>query len=359
MRRASRCTHAYFYSTTTSNFLLFLSSHIQTTMAISLGPLGEQPPLAAALIALGALFATSLTYTLTRFLLSTFILPGKALTSFGPRGTWAVITGASDGIGKEFALQLSRSGYNLLLISRTPAKLETLASSISGVEVETLAIDFSRPTETDYAHLTTAVGSKKVAILINNVGQSHSIPVPFLDTELSELQNIIRINCEATLRVTQTVLPAMLPQKRGLVLTMGSFAGLAPTPLLATYSGSKAFLQAWSNALASELQPQGITVQLVQGYLITSAMSKVRRSSWLIPSERQFVRSVLGKIGNQGGSVGFTHTGSPYWSHACLAFVITAVTGVYSGLVAGINRKMHVDIRRRAIRKMEREGKKA
>jgi 17beta-estradiol 17-dehydrogenase / very-long-chain 3-oxoacyl-CoA reductase len=150
----------------------------------------------------------------------------------------------------------------------------------------------------------------------------------------------------------------MLPQKLGLILTMGSFAGLTPTALLATYSGSKAFLQAWNNALASELAPQGITVNLVQGYLITSAMSKVRRASWLIPSERQFVSSVLGKIGNQGGSVGFTHSGSPYWSHAVMAFAITGVAGVYSGIVAGINRSMHVDIRRRALRKAEREGKK-
>lgn len=327
-------------------------------MSVSLGPLGSQTPLAAALIALGVVFATFLTYTISRFLASTFILPGTPVSSFGPKGSWAVITGASDGIGKEFALQLAREGFNLLLVSRTQSKLDALAASISGVDVSTLAIDFSRPTETDYAHLQTAVEGKTVAILVNNVGQSHSIPVPFAETPTDELQNIIRINCEATLRVTQTVLPAILPQRRGLILNMGSFAGLTPTALLATYSGSKAFLQAWNNALASELAPQGVTVQLVQGYLITSAMSKVRRASWLIPSEKQFVRATLGKIGNQGGSYGFTHTSSPYWSHALLAFVITAVAGTYSGIVAGINRSMHVDIRRRALRKAERNAKK-
>jgi 17beta-estradiol 17-dehydrogenase / very-long-chain 3-oxoacyl-CoA reductase len=331
-------------------------------MAISLGPLGSQPPLAAFLITLGFLLAARITYVLSRFLLSTFVLPGTPLSSFGPKGSWAVITGASDGIGKEFALQLSRKGFNLLLISRTQSKLDALStlitSSTNPVSVGTLAIDFSSPSETDYVHLTNALASKPIAILINNVGQSHSIPVPFTETTLPELQNIIRINCEATLRVTQTVLPRMLPQKRGLVLTMGSFAGLTPTAYLATYSGSKAFLQAWNNALASELGPAGITVQLVQGYLITSAMSKVRRTSWLIPSEKQFVRSVLGKIGNQGGSVGFTHSGSPYWSHAVMAFAITGLVGVYSGIVAGINRSMHVDIRRRALRKAERDGKK-
>lgn len=327
-------------------------------MSLSLGPLGDQTPLSAALIAIGALTVASVSFTLTRFLASTFILPGTPLSSFGSKGSWAVITGASDGIGKEFALQLARKGFNLVLVSRTQSKLDALAKSIEGVEVETLALDFAQPTEADYANLKKTVQGKTVAVLVNNVGQSHSIPVVFAETETSEMQSIIRINCEATLRVTQTILPQMLPQKKGLILNMGSFAGLTPTALLATYSGSKAFLQAWNNALASELAPQGITVQLVQAYLVTSAMSKVRRASWLIPTEKAFVRATLGKIGNQGGSYGFTHSSSPYWSHALVAFLVTAVTGVYSSLLASINRSMHVDIRRRALRKKERDAKK-
>jgi 17beta-estradiol 17-dehydrogenase / very-long-chain 3-oxoacyl-CoA reductase len=218
------------------------------------------------------------------------------------------------------------------------------------------------------------------------------------------MQNIIRINCEATLRVTQIVLPRMIPQKKGLVLTMGSFGGLMPTPLLATYAGSKAFLQAWSHALAGEVERDGITVHFVHAYLVTryftshifhptpfifplkppsipsrypntplpprayktnaipkkphSAMSKVRRPSLLIPNEKAFVRSVLSKIGRRGGSVGFTNSGSPYWTHAVFAFVTTGITGVYSSLVRGINLSMHVDIRKRALRKREREAKK-
>lgn len=152
----------------------------------------------------------------------------------------------------------------------------------------------------------------------------------------------------------------MIPQKKGLVLTMGSFAGLTPTPLLSVYSGSKAFLQAWNTALASELADKGIQCHLVQSYLVTSAMSKIKRSSWLIPSERNFVKSTLAKIGNMGGSFGFgVYTGTPYWSHALMAAGMTGVLGTSSGLLLGINKKMHVDIRRRALRKKERDAKKA
>ncbi|KAL8719284.1 MAG: hypothetical protein Q9225_003686, partial [Loekoesia sp. 1 TL-2023] len=81
------------------------------------------------------------------------------------------------------------------------------------------------------------------------------------------MREIININCHGTLLTTSLVAPKMVSQKRGLILTMGSFGGLMPTPLLATYSGSKAFLQQWSTALACELQPHGVTVELVQSYL--------------------------------------------------------------------------------------------
>lgn len=273
-----------------------------------------------------------------------------------------MITGASDGIGKEYALQLARKGFNILLVSRTQSKLDALSSQITsanaGVKVATLTIDFSKASESDYNALAKEVENKQVAILINNVGQSHSIPVLFAETPVPELTNIININCLATLRVTQTVLPSMLPHRRGLVLTMGSFGGLTPTPLLATYSGSKAFLQQWSNALASELGPNGITVHFIHSYLVTSAMSKIKRANWQVPSEKTFVRATLAKIGVQGGSIGYTHSGSPYWSHALLAAVITGITGPYSSLVANLNRSMHVDIRKRALRKAEREAKK-
>lgn len=273
-----------------------------------------------------------------------------------------MVTGASDGLGKEYAIQLAKKGFNLILVSRTASKLASLSSQITtsspNISVETLAMDFSQNQDSDYAALASLVQGKQIAILINNVGQSHSIPVPFTETPLPELSNIININCLGTLRVTQTILPSMVPQKRGLILTMGSFGGLTPTPLLATYSGSKAFLQQWSNALASELSSTGLEVYFVHSYLVTSAMSKIRRSNWLVPSERSFVRSVLGKIGRRGGSVGYPYSGTPYWSHALLASLITGVLGPMNSILLGINKKMHVDIRQRALRKAEREAQK-
>jgi len=221
-------------------------------------------------------------------------------------------------------------------------------------------MDYAQNNDADYANLKAAIDELDVAVLINNVGKSHSIPVPFALTPEDEMNDIITINCTGTLRTTQLVVPGMAQRKRGLILTMGSFGGLLPTPLLATYSGSKAFLQQWSTALGAELEQHGVTVELVQAYLITSAMSKVRKTSATIPDPRAFVKSVLGKIGRNGGSPGYAYSSSPYWSHGIMAWFLTCVAGVMNKTVLGQNKGMHESIRTRALRKAEREkGKKA
>ena len=276
-----------------------------------------------------------------------------------------MVTGASDGLGKEYAIQLAQKGFNLLLISRTASKLDTLSSEItakyagSAISVKTLAMDFSKNEEGDYAKLKSLVDGLDVGILINNVGQSHSIPVSFIQTPKEEMRDIIAINCIATLRVTQIVAPGMVQRKRGLILTMGSFGGWLPTPLLATYSGSKAFLQQWSTSLGGELLGTGVDVELCLSYLVTTAMSKVRKTSAVIPNPRNFVKAALGKIGRAGGAQNMAFTSTPYWGHALMQWWLENTFGIGAQFVVMQNKKMHADIRKRALRKAEREAKKA
>ena len=346
---------------------------------------------------LGIFVVATWTFSLVRLISSLYILPGRKvqpplmrlyssltsaegkveprtdiyqLSTFGtPSKTYAIITGASDGLGREYALQLSALGFHTLLVSRTASKLSSVASAITSKYpnciVKTHAIDFARASSTDYNNLKSAIddlssggGSdgKEVGILINNVGLSHSIPVPFSDTPTQEVEDIITINNLATLKVTQLVLPHLIARRKGLILTMGSFGGMLPTPLLATYSGSKAFLQHWSTALASELAPHNITVELVQSYLVTTAMSKIRRTSALIPGPREFVRSVLSSIGRTGGAQGFSYTSTSYWSHALMQWGMLRVVGVHSKVALAYNKVMHEGIRKRALKKQARES---
>ena len=265
-------------------------------------------------------------------------------------------------MGKEYALQLAAKGYNTLLVSRTQSKLDTLASEIETkykVQAKTLAMDFAANNDKDYSKLQSLIAELDVSILINNVGLSHSMPVPFAETPAQEVRDIITINCLGTLRVTQLVAPGMIERRRGLILTMASFGGILPTPYLATYSGSKAFLQQWSTALSSELEPKGIKVQLVQSYLVTSAMSKIRKTSMFVPNPKQFVRAALGRIGRSGGAQGIAATSTPYWAHGIMHWAIATFAGTMNKQVVDVNRKMHLDIRKRALKKAERDAKKA
>lgn len=103
---------------------------------------------------------------------------------------------------------------------------------------------------------------------------------------------------------------------------MGSFSSLVASPLLATYAGSKAFLTTWTQSLADEVANDGITVRLLNTYFVVSALSKIRRSSAMIPMPRPYVRSVLSTIGRPGGGRARPYTSNPYWSHALLEYGI-------------------------------------
>lgn len=219
-------------------------------------------------------------------------------------------------------------------------------------------MDYSKDDESDYARLAELLNGLDIAILINNVGQSHSIPTAFVETKKKELQDIVTINCLGTLKTTQIVAPGMVQRKRGLILTMGSFGGWMPIPYLATYSGSKAFLQHWSSALAGELKESNVDVYLVLSYLVCSAMSKIKRPSAMIPTPRRFVRAALGKVG-LGGTQNIAYSYTPWWSHAIMQWWVEKTIGFGNSWGIWFNLKTHKDIRARALRKAAREAKKA
>mgnify|MGYP003365041311 CR=1 FL=1 len=314
----------------------------------------------------GVLKLTTLALRSLALVADLFVLPSVNYSKYGAKnGTYCVVTGASDGIGKEYAKQMAQRGFNLVLISRTLSKLETLKSEFEEqyrVKVEILAMDIAKDESSNYERIKELCNNLPISVLINNVGQSHSIPVPFLKTEETELRNIITINNTATLLITQAIAPIIkstVQEKksaRGLILTMGSFGGLIPTPLLATYSGSKAFLQNWSTALAGELSQDNIDVELVLSYLVTSAMSKIRRSSMMIPNPKQFVSATLKSVGRRGGAQERYATTTPFWSHAIYEFVIDETFGVYSKIVNTINHSFHKSIRIRALKKAARKA---
>jgi 17beta-estradiol 17-dehydrogenase / very-long-chain 3-oxoacyl-CoA reductase len=183
-------------------------------------------PAALFLGGIGFLYLTSLVSKIVNLLLDVYVLPGTPLSKYGASRstatsssrfkTWAVVTGATDGIGREFALQLARAGFNVLLASRSADKLDKVAIEIKAInpsiETKAVAIDFSLADKAQYATLEKAVGAMNVGVLVNNVGKSHEMPVPFAETSLDEMLSISEINVNATLRVTRMIVPNMVKQ---------------------------------------------------------------------------------------------------------------------------------------------------
>nr|WHE05770.1 3-ketoacyl-CoA reductase [Flammulina filiformis] len=323
----------------------------------------SQPLPITILVGLGAFTLLRTIASNTLFLLQTFIFSGYNIKRFGAKnGAWAVVTGASDGIGKEFAFQLAKSGYNILLIARNKTLLDSTATEITAkytsVQTKTLSIDFSKSDSASYAGLFLAVSGLDVGVLVNNVGRSHNMPVYFSETPKDEMDEIVAINVNATLRVTHTILPGMIERKRGLILNIGSFAGAVPSPMLATYSGTKAFLTTFTSALAEEVKQHKIVVQHINTYFVVSKLSKIRKPNLLVPLPGPYVKSVLSKIGLPCGALGSgrPNTSTPFWTHAILDYAMTVIGK--PKLFISYTHNLHKDIRKRALKKADRDAKR-
>jgi len=315
----------------------------------------HEPRLAAVLLALGAVVLARFIFQTLSVIIQTFVLTGQNLKRFGAkRGAWAVVTGATDGIGKEFAYQLGKAGFNVFLVARNK---ETLAQTASEIETKykvsaaTHSIDFAIADDAAYGAFTAAVANMNIGVLVNNVGKSHAMPGYLVDTPLDEIKDIVSINVNATLRVTYAILPGMIQRKQGLILNIGSMAGAVPSPMLATYSGTKAFLSTFSSALGEEVRKHNVVVEHLNTYFVVSKLSKIRKPSLMVPKPGPYVAAVLGKVGLACGAAysGRPNTSSPYWSHALLDYIITLV-GMPS-LFIRYTHGLHKDIRRRALAK--------
>ncbi|KAF8828785.1 hypothetical protein HHX47_DHR3000024 [Lentinula edodes] len=336
-------------------------SYYARSLANSGIQLANAYPLAASLLlGLGAITIAKFCYRTLSVFLQIFVLPGQSLKRYGAKkGAWAIVTGASDGIGKEFAFQLAKAGFNVFLVARNLELLDTAAAEIASkysVSTQTASIDFAKVDDAAYEILKT-VHYNLHSATVNNVGKSHAMPVYLVDTPKEEMADIVSINVNATMRVTYSVLPGMIQRKRGLILNIGSFAGAIPSPMLATYSGTKAFLATFTSALAEEVRQHGITVEHINTYFVVSKLSKIRKSSALIPRPGPYVRSVLSKIGLPCGAAYSRrpNTSTPYWSHALIDYAMTVLD--MPTLLIKYTHGLHKDIRRRALKKMEREAK--
>ena len=178
-------------------------------------------------------------------------------------GRSALVTGASAGLGEEFALQLAAMGVtHLVLTARRIERLESVKKSVlqvySGLTIDTLSVDLSDPEA--LAGLTAAMENAgfSPAILINNAGFGDL--GTFETSDPAKIDSMLAVNIAALTRLTRWALPGMLKAKAGWICNVGSTAGMIPLPSFAVYAATKAYVNSFSEALRIELHGSGIFV---------------------------------------------------------------------------------------------------
>jgi short-subunit dehydrogenase len=179
-------------------------------------------------------------------------------------GELALVTGASSGIGAEFARQLGAAGLDLVLVARRADRLEQLRAEITTqrrVRCHVIVQDLSRPESPREVFDETERRGLEVDWLINNAG--FGTEGAFADLPLDHEIEQIQVNVSTPVGLTHLYLPGMLARKRGRIVNLGSVGSFVSSPYMATYSGTKAFILGFSEALASELSGTGVAVVLV------------------------------------------------------------------------------------------------
>lgn len=174
-------------------------------------------------------------------------------------GPWAIIAGATQGIGEQYSLQLAAKGMNLLMIARGEAGLEQVANTVREqhqVQVETLAVDLSDSALGD--KLRAFVSDKEVGLMIYNAIYSHI--GEFINDELSSKMLCLDVNCRGPLIFLDTLLKPMYARKRGGVILMSSMSGFQGSALVGNYAATKAYNTVLAESLWEESRHHGVDV---------------------------------------------------------------------------------------------------
>jgi len=235
---------------------------------------------------------------------------------------WALVTGASAGIGVALARELARCGAKLILTARRKERMETLAAELTarGTEVRIVTADLMDPEAPQAIFDATEGAGLTVDVLINNagLGQYGYVHESKIGQELGQ----IRVNCEAMVALTRLFVPRMVERKRGWVMVLASTASFQPVPFLSTYAATKAFDRFFSLGLAEEVAPFGVKVTALcpgpteSEFLEVAGASRFKRKS---QSAEEVAR--LGVAALASGR----RTIVPYFAGAFTAFMVRLV----------------------------------
>lgn len=223
-------------------------------------------------------------------------LPEK-LQPFGPV---ALVTGASDGIGRATAVALAAAGFDLLLVARRKDVLAALAADLSkahGVQADVFAADLGVAGEVDALARASKEFDIGTAVLAAGFGTSG----PLVSADVETERDMIRVNCEAVLQLSQVLGQRMIQRKCGQLVLFGSLVGFQGAAFAANYSATKAYVQTLAEGLAQELKPSGVrVVSVAPGPVKSGFEARADMTLGSADSAETVAAGILRSIGKSG-----------------------------------------------------------
>ncbi|XP_063710029.1 inactive hydroxysteroid dehydrogenase-like protein 1 [Culicoides brevitarsis] len=229
-------------------------------------------------------------------------------------GEWAVITGCTDGIGRQYAFEFASRGINIVLISRTESKLVKVANEIEEkykVKTKWIQADLSLGRSV-FPHLKRELQGIPVGILVNNAGRMYDYPQRFEEVNEDLLWEIMNLNMLSLTMLTHFLLIDMKKRGKGIIVNISSGSEAQPLPYTAIYGASKIFVKNFTLALQHELRNRGIDVQLITPMFVRTKMNEysttVMSGNVFCPDVETYTRSAVFTLGKSDRTTG-------YWSH--------------------------------------------
>lgn len=260
-------------------------------------------------------------YRAIRFIYSNFFRKKLNFKLTYGENSWALITGATDGLGKEYAIQLGKEGFNLILVSRSEAKLHKVATEIkplirSDLHIHTIPFDFSlKTTPNDYLETFGKITEKyDVSILVNNVGTN--VEGRFTKLSIEEHFRFINVNVAPQTILTKIFCDYLSKRKfRSAVVDLSSFLSFYPVPGVAMYCATKSFNFYLTRALAEEFANYNIDFLCVKPLFADTPLSKMKANGIITITSEQSVTGALNDLGFEKETYG-------HWIHKIQAFLI-------------------------------------
>ena len=252
---------------------------------------------------------------------------------------WAVVTGASSGIGAAIAERLALLKWNVILVGRDPQTLDAQAATLqknNPVSTLTIAADLSTQAGIDRVKQTVADKKIDVRALINNAG--FGLHSPFIDSSAADEARMIDLQLKTMIELTKAFLPGMLANKSGRILNVASVYAFSPVPNQAVYAACKAFMLSFSRTLALELHGTGVTISvLCPGITLTrfraAAGMKEKKSAFSMSAEAVARIAVNGMLRGKSTIV-------PGWHNTLYTLVARCVpAGVLGSFTRWFNRR--------------------